>query len=155
MTEDVSTNDSKSLRLLFDSTARSKLRRTDPFEVREAYVWATRVANHPMFKGTQLNQTRLVQFAPIAALVREESSLTLGKSLKCANIGERHVRRLLAADRADVDEQLAKVVRLLGKKANIADLIATSIFWGERRIRSIAMDYFGIDDGDAEDGAAP
>jgi hypothetical protein len=70
----------------------------------------------------------------------------LGKALKRAKITERHVRRLLAADREDVDDQLAKVVRLLGKKANIADLVATSIFWGEKTIRNIAMDYFGTDD---------
>jgi len=80
------------------------------------------------------------------ALVREETGHSLGQSLRLAKVSERHVRRLLAADRADIDDQLVKIVRLLGKKANIADLVATSIFWGERTIRTIAMDYFGIED---------
>jgi hypothetical protein len=146
MTTKVSVDDTQASRLLLDSRARAMLRRTDPFEVREAYIWATRVAKHPMFSQTPINHSRFVQFAPVAALVREETGISLGKALKRAKINERHVRRLLAADRADVDEQLAKIVRLLGKKANIADLVATSIFWGDRKIRTIAMDYFGSDD---------
>jgi len=126
------------------------LRRTDPFEVRQAYAWAAQVAKHPKFNGKQINQSRLIAFAPVVALVRAETEHGLGKSLRLAKVNERHVRRLLSADRADIDEQLAKIVRLLGKKANVADLVATSIFWGERTIRTIAMDYFGADDGDTE-----
>ena len=139
--------------LLFDSRARALLRRTDPFEVRQAYSWASRVASHPTFREKNISLNRLVKFAPVAALVREDSVASLGKSLKRSNIGERHVRRLLAADRDDIDEQLARIVRLLGKKANIADLVAISVFWGEGTIRSIAMDYFGADE--VDDPPAP
>lgn len=152
MTEDVNADEVHSPRLLLDGRARAMLRRTDPFEVREAYIWATRVTSHPHFSAKQIDHSRLVKFAPVAALVREETGISLGKSLKRAKINERHVRRLLSSERADVDEQLAKIIRLLGKKANIADLVSTSIFWGERTVRAIAMDYFGADDeaGEAE-----
>ena len=148
MTGTVSSGDAPSPRLVFDSRARALLRRTDPFEVRQAYVWATQLAKHPKFVGKQINQSRLIALAPIVALVREEAEHSLGKSLRLAKINERHVRRLLAAERADIDDQLAKIVRLLGRKVNITDLVATSIFWGDRTIRTIAMDYFGVDDGD-------
>jgi len=150
MTENDSADDAHSSRLLFDSRARALLRRTDPFEVRQAYAWAAQVAKHPKFIGKQINPSRLIALAPVVALVREETEHALGKSLRLAKVNERHVRRLLSADRADIDDQLAKIVRLLGKKANIVDLVATSIFWGDRTIRTIAMDFFGADDGDAE-----
>lgn len=155
MTENVSADDAVSSRLLLDSRARAMLRRTDPFEVRQAYVWAAQVAKHPNFHGKQISQSRLVALAPVVALVRAETENTLGKSLKIAKVNERHVRRLLAADRADIDDQLAKIVRLLGRKVNIADLVATSVFWGDRTVRTIAMDYFGADDGDAATVPSP
>lgn len=146
MNADVIQDDIHSSQLLLNGRTRAMLRRTDPFEVREAYIWAARVASHPSFKGKQVNQSRFIEFAPVVALVREETGSSLGKSLKRAKISERHVRRLLASDRADVNDQLAKIVRLLGRKANIADLVATSIYWGERTVRRIAMDFFGSDD---------
>ena len=155
MTENDSPDDDNSSRLLLDTRARALLRRTDPLEVRQAYVWANQVAKHPKFKGKQINLSRLIALAPVVALVREETGHSLGQSLRLAKISERHVRRLLAADRADIDDQLAKIVRLLGKKASIADLVATSIFWGERTIRTIAMDYFGIDDAVTETAPSP
>ena len=153
MTDDVTGRGIASSGLLLDSRSRAMLRRTDPFEVREAYVWAGRVAGHPRFQGKQVSQSRLIEFAPVAALVREETGDTLGTSLRRARVNERHVRRLLASNRADVDEQLAKIVRLVGKKANIAELVATSIFWGDRTVRAIAMDYFGSDEQVGEAGA--
>ena len=85
---------------------------------------------------------RLVQLAPLAGYVREEIEAPLGKALKNAGINERHIRRLLAASRDDINDQLRKMVRLLGGKVNVADLIATSVFWGEKTIRRVAMDYF-------------
>lgn len=155
MTEHVRSDDEPSSRLLFDNRARALLRRTDPFEVQQAYLWAAQVAKHPKFLGKQINPSRLIALAPVVALVREEAQHGLGKSLRLAKVNERHVRRLLAADRADIDDQLAKIVRLLGKKVNIADLVATSIFWGDRTIRTIAMDYFGSDDGVTETAPSP
>jgi hypothetical protein len=139
--------------LLLDSRSRALLRRTDPYEVREAYVWAARVAAHPMFKDKAIDTNRFVALAPLAALVREETDLPLGKSLKRAGINERHVRRLLSADREGINEQLEKMLRLLKKKADIADLVAVSLYWGDRTVRRIAMDFFGVDQGDSETGA--
>lgn len=155
MNEHVSPDNASLSRLLLDGKARALLRRTDPFEVRQAYVWATQVAKYPYFNGKQINPSRLIALAPVVALVREETEHSLGKSLRLAKVNERHVRRLLAADRDEIDEQLAKIVRLLGKKVNIADLVATSIFWGDRTIRTIAMDFFGGDDGDTETVPSP
>lgn len=146
-------DDKSTLRtLLMDSRARALLRRIDPFEVREAYAWASRVAAHPMFKDKTIDTNRFVALAPLVALVREETDAPLGKSLKRAGINERHVRRLLSADREDINDQLEKMLRLLKKKANIADLVAISIYWGDRTVRRIAMDYFGVDQGDSEVG---
>jgi hypothetical protein len=145
-TNGVEASGGKVTNLMFSARARAMLRRTDPFEVKESYVWARQVSKQLGLSENQAEQTRLVKFSPVAALIREDSPLSLGKALKRANIGERHVRRLLASDRSDVDEQLARMVRLLGRKANVVDLTATSIFWGEKRIRAIAMDYFGVDE---------
>lgn len=129
--------------LLMDSKLRAQVRRTDPYEVRGAYIWAKMAATHPLLAGVE--DMRLVALSPLAALVREETALSLGKAMKHAGINERHVRRLLAAARGDIDEQLAKMVRLLGNKVNIADLVSTCIYWGEKTGRRVAIDYFGLD----------
>ena len=78
MTEIDSANDAPSTQLLFDSRARAILRRTDPFEVRQAYFWATQVAKHPQFIGKQINPSRLIALTPVVALVREETDHALG-----------------------------------------------------------------------------
>lgn len=129
------------INLLLDASARAKLRRTDPFEVKEAYVWARRAASHPSL--AQLDQPKLVKLAALAATVREGASHSLGAALRRSAINERHVRRLLACDRSDIDEQLTRMVRLLGRKANVADLVATAAYWGDIAKRRVAMDYFG------------
>ncbi len=131
-----------------DQRSRAMLRRTDPFEVRGAYVWATKMLSIPAFHGRDVSINKLVSFAPVVALVREDSNLSLGKALKAADVNERHVRRLLSADRTDIDDQLEKIIRLLNRKANIADLVVTQVFWGESTARRIAMDYFGVDEHD-------
>ena len=130
--------------LLLDGRVRAQVRRTDPYEVKGAYIWARRASSHPLLQG--LDEKRLVALSPLAALVREEISQTLGQAMKHAGVNERHVRRLLAAERGDINEQLEKMVRLLGRKVNIADLVATSIYWGEKTARRVAIDYFGIED---------
>lgn len=129
--------------LMLDSRVRAQVRRTDPYEVKGAYIWARRASGHPLLQG--LDEKRLIPLSRLAALVREEIPQTLGKAIKHAGINERHVRRLLAAGRGDINEQLEKMVRLLGRKANIADLVATSIYWGEKTARRVAIDYFGIE----------
>ncbi|MCX7170402.1 MAG: hypothetical protein NTY41_08945 [Proteobacteria bacterium] len=129
--------------LLLDSRSRALIRRTDPFEVRGAYEWARRASGHPRLHG--IAETKLVGFAPLAALVREEIDLPIGTAMKMANINERHVRRLLASTRDDIKDQLTKIIRLLKRKADIADVIATAAYWGEKTSRQVAEDYFGID----------
>jgi len=130
--------------LLLDNRSRALIRRTDPFEVRGAYEWARKASSHPRLRD--ITEVRLVAFAPLAALVREEVALPLGKAMKNASINERHVRRLLASTRDDINDQLEKIIRLLKRKADIADVVATSAYWGERMSRRVAMDYFGLDD---------
>jgi hypothetical protein len=130
--------------LLLDNRSRALIRRTVPFEVRGAYAWARRAVGHPAL--CNIPETDLVALAHLAALVREEAELPIGKAMKNANINERHVRRLLASTRDDINDQLEKIIRLLKRKANIADVVTTSYYWGEKRRRQVAMDFFGIDD---------
>lgn len=130
--------------LLLDNRSRALIRRIDPFEVRGAYEWARRASAHPRLR--EIAETKLVSFAPLAALVREEIDLPIGKAMKMANINERHVRRLLSSTRDDIEDQLKKIIRLLKRKANVADVVSTAIYWGEKTSRRVAMDYFGIDE---------
>lgn len=130
--------------LLLDSRSRALIRRTDPSEVRGAYEWARRASGHPALRG--IPETSLVALAQLAALVREEADLPIGKAMKKAGINERHVRRLLASTRDDIDDQLKKMIRLLKRKADVADVVATSYYWREKTRRRVAMDYFGLDE---------
>jgi CRISPR type I-E-associated protein CasB/Cse2 len=64
-------------------------------------------------------------------------------ALAAAGISELRVRRLLASSAGeDVEEQLARVVRLLKRKVNIEDLLKTAIFWGDVKRRELARQYF-------------
>jgi len=130
--------------LLLDNRSRALIRRTDPFEVRGAYEWARKASSHPRLCG--LIEAKLVELAPLAALVREEVSQPIGRAMKMANINECHVRRLLASTREDINDQLEKIIRLLKRKADIADIVATAAYWGEKMSRQVAMDYFGLND---------
>jgi hypothetical protein len=126
--------------LLMDARTRAQLRRTDPWEVRGAYAWVQRV------KGAcpelaDVADASLMRIAPLVAEVRDVTSDPLGVALK--PIKEARIRRLLATEREDINNQLARIVRLLGRKVNVQDLVATAIFWGEYRRHQIARDYFG------------
>jgi hypothetical protein len=136
------TDAGSNINLVLDAPARAKLRRIDPFEVKEAYAWARHAASHPSL--AQLEQPRLVKLAALAATVRENSPRRLGAALRSSGVNERHVRRLLACDRSDIEEQLNRMVRLLGRKANVVDLVATAAYWGEKAKRGVAIDYFGV-----------
>ena len=137
-------NEEPSGTFLIGQRARALLKRTDPFEVRDAYDWAHKLRKLDDFSEVEVN--RLVALAPLAAIVREDLPTSLGKLMRREEINERHVRRLLESDRDDINEQLARMVQLLGRKANIPDLIATSIYRGERKRRQVATDYFGARD---------
>ena len=84
---------------------------------------------------------------PLVAEVREDSGKPLGVALQ--GTSEARVRRLLASEREDIVDQLARAVRLIKRSVSVGDLVATAIFWGDQRRRKIARDYFGPDDGDA------
>src|SRR5438046_1195810 len=113
--------------LLMDARARAKLRRTDPYEVREAYEWVRRAKGRKSL--AQANEGALMASTTLVAEVRQDSHQTLGEALR--NINERRVRRLLAADREEIVDQLRKAVRLIGRSVNIEDLVATAVYWGE------------------------
>jgi CRISPR type I-E-associated protein CasB/Cse2 len=132
--------------LLMNARTRAKLRRTDPYEVREAYEWVRLAKGRKSL--AQANESALMASTPLVAEVRQDSKQTLGEALRGVN--ERRVRRLLAADREEILDQLRKAVRLIGRSVNIEDLVATAVYWGEQRRRSLAREYFK--QGDAEDG---
>jgi hypothetical protein len=122
-----------------DARTRALLRRTDPWEVRGAYEWVRRVKATPGL--SEVEDAQLMKIAPLVAEVREDSPKPLGAALR--DVSEARVRRLLASERDDIVEQLARIVRLLHRRVNVEDLTATAIFWGERRRRKIAREYFG------------
>ena len=125
---------------LMDGKTRAQLRRMDPFQVSGAWRWVSAIKKSPVLASVE--DADLVRRAPLVALLRNHTEETLGQQLKAAGINERHVRRLLAADRQDIDEQLQKIVRLLKFTANPIDLVATAIYWGVTRQRQIATAYF-------------
>jgi CRISPR type I-E-associated protein CasB/Cse2 len=132
--------------LLMGARARAKLRRTDPYEVREAYEWIRLAKTRNSL--AQANDGVLMLATTLVAEVRVDSDRSLGEALRGVN--ERRVRRLLAADRDEIVDQLRKAVRLIGRSVNIEDLVATAVYWGEQRRRSLAREYFK--QGDAGDG---
>lgn len=128
-----------------ESKTRAQLRRLDPWEVRGAYAWAISMAEKlGLPAGSNLNH--ILPLAPLAALIREDDSAPLGVALRRAKVGERHVRRLLESSREDIVSQLEKAIRLLKRKANVTDVMATAIYWGPQARRRIATDYFGSED---------
>ncbi len=127
--------------LVLDTKSRAQLRRNDPWEVRGAYTWVGRVKQSSAFDS--VDDARLMRLAPLVAEVRENDDDSIGAALAGAGISELRVRRLLASSAGeDVEEQLARVVRLLKRKVNIEDLLKTAIFWGDVKRRELARQYF-------------
>lgn len=126
--------------LLLDDKTRAQLKRTEPWEVRGAYQWAEIASQNPALQSARKEQ--LMQVVPLVALIVEETNSKLGESLRNAKVSEARVRRLLASDRDDIQDQLRTILRILKRKANIADLAATAIFWGDHQRRKIAAEYF-------------
>ena len=134
--------------LLMDNKTRALLKRTDPWEVRGAYEWVRRAKSRANLSS--VDDARLMALAPMVAEVREDTDQPLGKSLKSGGVSELRVRRLLASESGDdVHEQLTRMIRILRRSIGVADLVETAIFWGDRRRRQIARDYFGQTDADA------
>lgn len=126
--------------LVLEPAARSMLRRgIDPFEVAAAYTWARRLSESAEFKG--VDEMSLVRLAPLAAEVREDTGRPLGEALR-ATLSERRARRLLASEREDIVPQLARAVRIARRRVGVADLVATALFWGDRRRRHLAVQFF-------------
>lgn len=133
--------------LLMDTRTRAQLKRTDPWEVRGAYEWVRRVKSRPAFAG--INEAVLMGLAPVIAEVRAERSGSFGKALRGA-ASEIRMRRFLACDRDELNEQLGRMIRLLKREVPIEDIVATAVFWGDARRRQLAQDYFALDDDDGE-----
>lgn len=126
--------------LVLEPAARSMLRRgIDPYEVPAAYKWARRLSESPEFKD--VDEMSLVRLAPLAAEVREDTGRPLGEGLRVA-LSERRARRLLASEREDIVPQLARAVRVARRRVGVADLVATALFWGDRRRRQLAIQFF-------------
>ncbi len=54
-------------------------------------------------------------------------------------------RRLLQSkDATELQRGLVRLVRLLKRAASVRDLAATILFWGDRRKRSLAFDYYAV-----------
>ena len=135
--------------LTMDARTRAELKRADPWEVRGAYAWVERLRALDSLKD--VDQSRLMALAPLIAEVREDTGTTLGSGLRKAGVSEARVRRLLASESGeDIRAQLARMVRVMGRSAGVVDLVATAIYWGDRKRRQIAQEYFGAT-GEVED----
>ena len=130
--------------LVMDAKTRAELRRLDPWEVQGAYRWVRDIKALPEF--ATVADAQLMAVAPLVAEVREDSGKPLGVALR--GITEGRIRRLLASDREDILDQLAKAVRLAKRSVGVADLVTTAVFWGEHRRRQLAQRYFGRDESD-------
>lgn len=130
--------------LVMDARTRAELRRLDPWEVQGAYRWVKGVKALPEF--ATIEDAQLMAIAPLVAQVREDSGKPLGVALRGVN--EVRMRRLLASDREDILDQLAKAVRLAKRSVGITDLVTTAIYWGEYRRRQLARAYFDRADDD-------
>ena len=131
--------------LVLDTRSRAQLRRNDPWEVRGAYLWVARIKQSAGLNS--VDDARLMRLAPLVGEVREDDSRSIGAALSAAKISELRVRRLLASSPGqDIEDQLARVVRLLKRKVNVADLVKTAIFWGDSKRRELARQYFGSSD---------
>lgn len=53
-------------------------------------------------------------------------------------------RRLLQADDDDLVDQMRRLVRLLGGKANVADLAYSIFYWGDRTRQRWVFDYYAL-----------
>ena len=126
--------------LVMDSKTRAELSRTDPWEVRGAYVWVEKAKAYPSL--STVADAQLMAVTPLIAQIREDSGKPLGVALR--TVSEARVRRILASDRQDIQDQLSKAVRLLRRSVGVIDLTETAIFWGERRRRQLAMEYFSV-----------
>jgi CRISPR type I-E-associated protein CasB/Cse2 len=132
--------------LTMSARTRAELRRLDPWEVRGAYQWVNSIKSLPEFAAVE--EARLMSVAPLVAEVREDSGKSLGVALR--GVSEGRVRRLLASDREDIQDQLAKAVRLVKRSVSIPDLVSTVIYWGDHRRRQLARDYFGQEGNDEQ-----
>lgn len=126
--------------LVMDSKTRAELRRSDPWEVRGAYLWVEQAKAHPSL--SMISEGQLMAVTPLIAQVREDTGKALGVALR--SVSEPRVRRILASDREDIQDQLSKAVRLLKRSVGVIDLTETAVFWGERRRRQLAMEYFSV-----------
>lgn len=131
--------------LVMDARTRAELRRTDPWEVRGAYRWVSSAKSLSALES--VSEAQLMRVTPLVALVRDDTGKPLGKALR--GVSEARVRRLLASDREDILDQLAKAVRLVNRAVGVVDLVETAVYWGEHQRRKIARDYFGQE---ADDG---
>lgn len=90
----------------------------------------------------EIDPLRLGQIARVLAFVSNHDSKSLGKALRPV-MSEARLRRLVESDREPLPSQLIGAVRLLRGSANVIELAETIYWWGERRARQLAYDYFG------------
>jgi CRISPR system Cascade subunit CasB len=125
---------------------RAELRRCDSAEA---------VIYHPAFVrlsqklqpllGAQDNwQYPLAAVVGLLSHVRQPSNQSLARAM-AGNppvVSELRFRRLLQRDRSDLYGAMIRVLRMLDDAANLADLMTSVFFWGDRVRRRWAQDYF-------------
>ena len=103
----------------------------------------------PFFKEEENWEVRLAAVLGLLAHVTECSSeKTLARQMASVTLSEPPVvselrfRRLIQRDRADLYVSMIRVLRMLGKKANLHDLANSVYYWGDKVKRDWAFDYF-------------
>jgi len=99
----------------------------------------------PFFENEKNWELRLAAIIGLSAHVREnvEPKLALAMAGKPEpQVSELRFRRLIQNDRDDLYVPMVRVIRQLGKKANLYDLANSVYYWGDKVKRDWAFTYF-------------
>jgi|GEM_PF-6701638 len=129
---------------VIERSARSRIKRNNPYDIKAAYVWAQQISEN--INSPEIEPYRIVALAPLISGVQHHTELSIGVALKKARISERYVKRLLEADCESVIFKLQKIIKLLDGTINILELVQTVLYWNDLQATRLAASYFGIDD---------
>lgn len=94
---------------------------------------------------------RVATLAAVLAHVRETESARLARAVGCKSFGdekpplsEGRFRRLMQSEHDELGDALRRLVRLTKGRANVRDLAATALCWGDRVRKRWIFDYYAV-----------
>ena len=100
----------------------------------------------------RIDADRVATVAGVLAYVHESERLPVARSVgrraldddQSARLSEARFRRLLQTDARDLMEQMRRVVRLNKGKANVENLAAAILYWGDRIRKEWIFQYYAV-----------